>query len=157
MRKLIISLLTLMAVSILGCFNTAYAEGGSSGMQDFEAPIVRSLSISSEKSNLVVTKGDKINVTARVTDNMSGTSSVSVYFRNSNGNSISAYLYRSDGTETDGTWKGSVTIGQYQAQGEYTLSSISVSDKAQNSTSKLPDGITKVKFTVTGTDVDMPL
>ena len=101
---------------------------------------------------------EKIELTAEVTDNESGVSTVIAYYKKPSGKSKSIYLYKN----TTGQFVGSYTIGKYEESGEWTLSSVYINDKVGNSktfTSYLDADNNQASFenckvTVSGTTID---
>jgi nitrogen regulatory protein PII len=91
---------------------------------DSEAPILHDISVSSQQ----VKANEKIEVRAKITDNESGVSTVTVTYKKPNGNLQSFNLYKN----ADGLFVGSVTIGQYEERGNRILASVYLSDAVGN-------------------------
>lgn len=121
---------------------------------DKEAPVLQSIKVNSQQAAV----NDKIELTAEITDNESGVSTVIAYYKTPNGKSKSIYLFKN----TPGQFVGSYTIGKYEESGEWTLSSVYINDKVGNSktfTSYLDTDNNQVSFencsvTVSGTTID---
>ncbi|MCM3791469.1 hypothetical protein M3221_24405, partial [Domibacillus indicus] len=92
---------------------------------DKEAPVLHGISVASEQ----VKANGKIEITAEVTDNESGVSFVTVYYRKPDGTTQSAYLYKN----TTGQFIGSISIGQFEERGKWLLTSVYLRDVVGNS------------------------
>ncbi len=95
---------------------------------DKEAPILHDILVASQK----VRSGEEIKVIANISDNESGVNSATVYYKKPSGRTFSITLSKNS---TTGKFEGSRTINQFQETGEWEISYVTMSDKANNSTS----------------------
>ena len=109
----------------------AFRSGGSSGYSNLASAATPSSNVISDTappqlmtfsfspSTINVTSGAQpVTVTARVTDNLSGTSFVQVGFQNPSGlQGVAAALPRISGTPLDGIYQGTVSIPQFGQAG----------------------------------------
>lgn len=74
-----------------------------------------------------------VTVTAHVTDDLSGTTSVGVFFRSpTNAQQLQVGLTRVSGTGLDGMWSGTLVVPQFSEVGSWTVSFVQVFDAAAN-------------------------
>ncbi|MDG2769636.1 Ig-like domain-containing protein, partial [Vibrio parahaemolyticus] len=92
--------------------------------------------ISVEFDKIEVEAGDTITVTAKGTDDISGVSSIYVYFEGNTGQQLPGIsLYKTDKADT---YKGIVRIGKYEEPGIRKLTRIEMQDNAGNRKSYTP-------------------
>ncbi|MDW2003704.1 hypothetical protein R7P64_24330, partial [Vibrio sp. 2304] len=93
--------------------------------------------ISVEFDKIEVEAGDTITVTAKGTDDISGVSSIYVYFEGNTGQQLPGIsLYKTDKADT---YKGIVRIGKYEEPGIRKLTRIEMQDNAGNRKSYTPE------------------
>jgi hypothetical protein len=97
-------------------------------LPETEPPIL--LDISVESRNVSV--GQSVNVSADVSDNESGVSSVVVYYMKPSGRYFSIQLFKNAAT---GKFEGSKEINQYEELGAWAVIHVNLRDNAQNSIS----------------------
>lgn len=93
---------------------------------DKEPPILHNISIASQQG----LPGQSVKVTADVTDNESGVSSVTVYYKKPSGRQFSISLYKNAST---GHYEGTKVINQYEELGEWKINYIYLIDNVSNS------------------------
>ncbi|WP_458124296.1 beta strand repeat-containing protein [Paenibacillus sp. Z3-2] len=92
---------------------------------DKEAPVLHSIEVNTNQ----LTVGDKLQLTAEVTDNESGVASVVAYYRTPSGKTKSISLAATGNNK----FVGSYTIGKYDDSGEWVLASVTARDRVGNS------------------------
>ncbi len=126
-----------------------------SGILDITAPVINEIQLSTAS----VEAGGSIEITADITDDISGVDYVWMSFQCEEypqtldvNLSYNGY-YDNERNEqkefNDGKWHGIIYINQYARPGDYTVSSVSMRDKAGNYSYEISDSIRNVKFTVT--------
>ncbi|MCQ6276755.1 Ig-like domain repeat protein [Bacillus sp. V3B] len=110
----------LMILSLVSPATKSFAQG------DITPPTLNSFTVSAKEASV----GDQVKISADVTDDLTGVQSVYVYYRNPNdtGSKYVPISYNS----TTGKYEGTFDVDQYDAEGEWTISSISVYDKQDN-------------------------
>jgi len=102
------------------------------GPSDTTAPVITSVSIDQTPIDVSATS-QNVNVTAHITDDISGVNSANVTFRSPSGNHVSgANLYLSAGTSLDGTFTGAAFFPRFAEPGVWTVTSVCVYDFAGN-------------------------
>ncbi|MEK4128740.1 Ig-like domain-containing protein [Solibacillus sp. FSL W8-0474] len=101
---------------------------GVNEQSDKESPILHNISVVSQQGE----PGQNIKITADVTDNESGVSSVIVYYKKPSGRQFSISLYKNAST---GQYEGSKVINQYEELGEWKIDYIYLIDNVSNSVS----------------------
>ncbi|MGB8011994.1 MAG: Ig-like domain-containing protein [Terriglobales bacterium] len=80
------------------------------------------------------TSSATVNVTAQVTDNLSGVNSVHMDFVSPSGaHGAGGYLSLTSGNDLNGTWTGAVTLTAYTEAGTWSVAAVVVEDNAGNS------------------------
>ena len=80
------------------------------------------------------TSSATVNVTAQVTDNLSGVNSVHMDFVSPSGaHGAGGYLSLTSGNDLNGTWTGAVTLAAYTEAGTWSVAAVVVEDNAGNS------------------------
>ncbi len=92
---------------------------------DNEPPVIHTISVESKDLNV----NDTVNISAEISDNDWGVSSVIAYYQKPSGALETIYLYKNS---TD-TFTGSYKIGKYEESGEWILTSVYVRDRDGNS------------------------
>ncbi|MGP4070356.1 S-layer homology domain-containing protein [Halobacillus sp. B29] len=113
-------------IVILALIISLVAPVVSNAASDVTPPILNNLSVSKQE----VTVGDKVKVTADVSDNLSGVERVSVKYEAPAGTS-NKYVYLSLNSDT-GKYESSFNIGEYDAAGHWKIDYITVRDKQDN-------------------------
>ena len=109
-----------MILSLLSPATKSFAQG------DITPPTLNSFTVSAKEA----TVGDKVKISADVTDDLTGVQYVFVYYSNPNDTgSKSVILYYNS---TTGKYEGTFNVGQYDAEGEWKIRQIYVSDKQDN-------------------------
>ncbi len=100
--------------------------------QDSTPPVLTGFTYSPMAVN-TTTSAATVNVTAQVTDDLSGVGYVTMLFISpSRQYAQNAYMYLSSGSDLDGTWTGTVTIPAYSEAGTWTVEGVEVGDFANN-------------------------
>ena len=100
--------------------------------QDTQPPVLVSFTFSPTSIN-TTTSSATVNVTAQVTDNLSGVAVVSPYFVSPSGShSVSAPMSLSSGSDLNGTWTGTATFPAYGEAGTWTVNNVYVGDHVGN-------------------------
>jgi hypothetical protein len=100
--------------------------------QDTQPPVLVSFTFSPTAVN-TTTNSATVNVTAQVTDNLSGVQEVFTYFNSPSGNQYArANLSLSSGNDLNGTWTGTATIQAFSEPGTWTVSYVYVGDNVGN-------------------------
>jgi VCBS repeat-containing protein len=95
---------------------------------DTTPPVLNSLTITATQAS----PGETVKLIADVTDDLSGVSTVHAYYRKPSGNSYSVSFYLNQNT---GKYEGNINFNEYSEAGTWVLTSLSLSDKKNNSTS----------------------
>jgi hypothetical protein len=117
----------------IALFLVAVPTSGAAQDVDVTAPVLRNFAYSA--ASIDVSQGSQtITVTAHVTDDLSGVSSVFAQFRSPTGaQSQFANLLVADGTPLDGTFTGGVSFPQFAEAGIWTVTLVRTFDRAGNS------------------------
>jgi hypothetical protein len=100
--------------------------------QDTQPPVLVSFTFSPTAVN-TTTNSATVNVTAQVTDNLSGVQEVFTYFNSPSGTQYArANLSLSSGNDLNGTWTGTATIQAFSEPGTWTVSYVYVGDNVGN-------------------------
>jgi hypothetical protein len=110
----------LMIVSLVSPTSTGFAQ------EDRTPPTLNSFTVSDKEA----TVDDQVKISADVTDDLSGVKSVRVFYRNpkDTGGKLVNLSYNS----ATGKYEGTFNVGQYDAEGKWKISSISVWDNQRN-------------------------
>lgn len=118
--------------------------------QDTQPPVLTGFTFSPTAVN-TTTNSATVNLTAQVTDNLSGVALVNVLFVSPSGDySVSSgNLGLISGTDLNGTWAGTVVIPAYTEAGAWSVKDIEVIDDVQNTANYSTSGIQSLGFPTT--------
>ncbi|MBH9967974.1 hypothetical protein [[Bacillus] enclensis] len=94
---------------------------------DFTAPVLETIELSKDEARV----GDEITLRAKVTDEGTGVYEVSVEFFNGENGYHDENFYL-EYNETTGYWEHTFKVSQYERAGTWSLTGVSVADKAMN-------------------------
>jgi hypothetical protein len=108
------------------------AEIPALAQQDTTPPVLTGFTFSPMAVD-TTTSSATVNVTAQITDNLSGSTNPGVFFGSPSGQQAQvALLFLTSGTDLSGTWTGTVTIPAHSEAGMWTVSRVFVEDNAGN-------------------------
>jgi hypothetical protein len=114
--------------------------------QDTQPPVLTSFTFSPMAVNTTTTSAT-VNLTAQITDNLSGASEAYMYFTSPSGHqSIESGFSLTSGTALNGTWTGSATIPAYSEAGTWVVAYVLVFDYAGNTKYYYTSDLTALGF-----------
>ena len=138
----------LIALCLLCCAFALPAMAADGGAEDSAAPSVYAVDTTPPVLKGLTLSGTEIKapgsitVTMTATDDNSGVDGASAYFYcEENDKSISCYISK----ESDGKFRGTLSVGEYQASGVYKLASVYIYDDAGNSVNYCREPIFRMK------------
>ncbi len=125
-RRIIGSIAIVIALGISGITLTAQAQ-----VSDSEPPQLMNFNFTPSAID-VSTGSQSVNVSLDVTDNLSGTRGVIIYFQSPSGQTVRTVMPLVIGTSLDGTYEGPVTFPQFGENGTWQVHEIFLSDMVSN-------------------------
>ena len=101
------------------------------GTEDNEAPQLAGLVISPSTVN-VTSSSQSVNVTAHITDNLSGVAGATIVFQSTKQVTARASFSKVSGTETNGVWEATVSFAQFIQSGTWSVKSLNLADSVGN-------------------------
>jgi hypothetical protein len=99
---------------------------------DITPPTLTSFTFAPNAVNTTTTSAN-VNVTAQLTDDLSGVEECLVFFTSPSGqHSVGTRLNLTSGTDLNGTWQGQIVIPAYSEPGTWVVSEISAADNVGN-------------------------